>query len=110
MKRSAEFYHQLGIDGVIITLGEKGCFVSTRKVSKLIPAFKVKAVDTTAAGDTFIGALSSELQADFANIEASAIYASLSSSFAVQKLGAFPSIPKRDIVEAALKEINYAKN
>lgn len=110
MKRSAEFYHQLGIDGVIITLGEKGCFVSTRQVSKLIPAFKVKAVDTTAAGDTFIGALSSELQADFANIEASAIYASLSSSFAVQKLGAFPSIPKRDIVEAALKEINYAKN
>ncbi len=93
MKKSSEIFHQMGIKGVIITIGERG-------------SFKVKAVDTTAAGDTFLGALSSELKPDLSNLRDSVIYASKSSSFTVQKLGAFPSIPTREVVEEALKEKN----
>lgn len=106
MKKSAQYFHNLGVKGVIITLGSIGSYVSYEELAEIIPAFKVKAVDTTAAGDTFLGALSSELKADLSNIKDSVIYASKSSSFTVQKLGAFPSIPKRNVVEEALKEKN----
>lgn len=95
MKESAHFYHELGIGCVIITLGSKGSFVSYQNESEQIPAFKVTAVDTTAAGDTFIGALSAELKTDFSNLHEAIVYASKASSLTVQKLGAFPSIPNR---------------
>ena len=104
MKKSSEVFHQMGIKGVIITIGERGSYVSYENIEEIIPAFKVKAVDTTAAGDTFLGALSSELKPDLSNLKDSVVYASKSSSFTVQKLGAFPSIPTRDVVEQALKE------
>ncbi|WP_334332500.1 ribokinase [Companilactobacillus sp. HBUAS59544] len=96
MKESAKFYHDLGIACVIITLGSKGSFVSYKGENEQIPAFKVEAVDTTAAGDTFIGALSAELKTDFSNLHEAIVYASKASSLTVQKLGAFPSIPDRD--------------
>ncbi|MCT7750665.1 MAG: ribokinase [Lactobacillus gasseri] len=104
MKKSSELFHKMGIKGVIITIGERGSYVSYEDIEEIIPAFKVKAVDTTAAGDTFLGALSSELKPDLSNLKESVVYASKSSSFTVQKLGAFPSIPTRDVVEQALKE------
>lgn len=104
MKKSAEYFHKLGIKCVIITIGKKGSFVSMDNLSELIPAFTVDAVDTTAAGDTFIGALSSELNKDFSNLKESIIYAAKSSSYTVQKLGAFPSIPTRKLVMNALEK------
>ncbi|WP_297815772.1 ribokinase [uncultured Lactobacillus sp.] len=104
MKKAAERLHDLGVKGVIITVGERGSYVSYNDLHQIIPAFKVKAIDTTAAGDTFIGALASELKPDLSNLKQSIIYASKSSSFTVQKLGAFPSIPNRKLVEQALKE------
>lgn len=104
MEKSAQYFHNLGVKGVIITLGSIGSYVSYGELAEVVPAFKVKAVDTTAAGDTFLGALSSELKSDLSNIKDSVVYASKSSSFTVQKLGAFPSIPKRKDVEEALKE------
>ncbi|TLQ51390.1 ribokinase [Lacticaseibacillus casei] len=105
MRASAAYYHELGIRGVIITLGSKGSFISLDGQATIVPAFKVKAVDTTAAGDTFIGALASVLQIDLKNIVEAATYASMASSFTVQKLGAFPSIPMGDDVKAKLDKI-----
>ena len=66
-----------------------------------VPAYKVEAVDTTAAGDTFIGALSSVLMPDFSNLAAAVRFANRASSLAVQKLGAQPSIPTKEAIEAA---------
>lgn len=108
MRQSAEYYHQLGIRGVVITLGSKGSFISLDGQATLVPAFKVKAVDTTAAGDTFIGALVSNLQPDLGNIVDAATYASMASSFTVQKLGAFPSIPMGDEVRAGLAKVKMS--
>lgn len=102
-RENAEFYHRLGIAGVIITLGSAGSYVSTKQIQQQVPAFKVKAVDTTAAGDTFIGALSAVLLPDLSNLVAAATYASRASSLTVQHLGAFPSIPLRAVVLKALK-------
>ena len=93
LKNNAAKLHELGIPNVVITYGDKGSYISTSKIEKLVPPFKVQATDTTGAGDTFIGYLASKLKNDFSNIEQAAIFASRASSIAVQRLGAQPSIP-----------------
>lgn len=98
----AEYFHKLGIKAVIITLGATGSYVSYDGHSEIIPARKVKALDTTAAGDTFIGALAAELAPDLANLVPAIRYATTASSLTVQKLGAFPSIPTRAQIEALI--------
>ncbi|MCI1892605.1 MAG: ribokinase [Schleiferilactobacillus harbinensis] len=104
LKASAEYYHKLGVETVIITLGDRGAYVASGNISELVPAYKVQAVDTTAAGDTFIGALAAELRPDGSNLLAAVQYASRAASLTVQKLGAFPSIPLRKSVLLAQKE------
>ncbi|MBO0477496.1 ribokinase [Vagococcus sp. DIV0080] len=96
LKEAADQLHALGIEAVIITIGSKGAFYDVHGQSGIIPAFKVKAVDTTAAGDTFIGALSSVLKPDFSNIEEAITYGNKASSLTVQRFGAQPSIPYKN--------------
>ena len=103
MLMSAAKFAQMGVRNLIITVGAKGAFYCTQDGYNFIPAFKVNAVDTTAAGDTFIGSLSSQLKPDMSNIEKAIVYAQRASSLAVQKLGALPSIPTYDEVVAASK-------
>ena len=98
---SAAKFAQMGVRNLIITVGAKGAFYCTQDGYSFIPAFKVNAVDTTAAGDTFIGALSSQLKPDMRNIEKALVYAQRASSLAVQKMGALPSIPTREQILAA---------
>ncbi len=54
-RKCAEFFLRQGMRKVVITLGECGCLVAGSDGMELIPAFKVRAVDTTGAGDAFIG-------------------------------------------------------
>lgn len=96
LKEAADYLHGLGIEAVIITIGSKGAFYDVNGKSGVIPAFKVKAVDTTAAGDTFIGALSTILKPDFSNIEEAITYGNQASSLTVQRYGAQPSIPYKN--------------
>ncbi|WP_125704487.1 ribokinase [Lacticaseibacillus daqingensis] len=104
MHEAAAALHALGIAAVIITVGSKGAYYDVAGRSGIIPAFKVKAVDTTAAGDTFIGAMSSVLAPDFSNLEAAITYANRASSLTVQRFGAQPSIPYQAEIEAANHE------
>ena len=92
LKAAAEHLHQLGIEAVIITIGSKGAFYDVQGRSGIVPAFKVNAVDTTAAGDTFIGAMSSVLEKDFSNLEEAIKYGNKASSVTVQRFGAQPSM------------------
>lgn len=96
LKAAAEHLHQLGIEAVIITIGSKGAFYDVQGRSGIVPAFKVNAVDTTAAGDTFIGAMSSVLEKDFSNLEEAIKYGNKASSVTVQRFGAQPSIPYKN--------------
>ncbi|MCT4456702.1 ribokinase [Lactiplantibacillus paraplantarum] len=100
MKASAAL-HALGISAVIITIGSKGAFYDIDGRHGVIPAFKVEAVDTTSAGDTFIGAMSSVLNKDFSNLEDAIRYGNRASSIAVQRFGAQPSIPYKNEIKAA---------
>ncbi|WP_338206933.1 ribokinase [Lactobacillus juensis] len=90
---AASKLHDQGVKIVIITIGAKGAFYDYQDKRELIPAFKVKAVDTTAAGDTFIGAMTSILRPDFSNLRDAVLFANKASSITVQKYGAQPSIP-----------------
>lgn len=104
LKKNATKLHELGVKHVIITYGSKGAYLSSPVFTGLVPAFKVKAVDTTAAGDTFLGFLAGSLASDFSNLHEAARFANRASSLAVQKMGAQPSIPDRASVAAALAE------
>ncbi|MGO3780191.1 MAG: ribokinase [Enterococcus viikkiensis] len=96
LKAAADQLHQLGIEAVIITIGSKGAFYDVAGHSGIIPAFKVHAVDTTAAGDTFIGAMSSVLKKDFSNLDEAITFGNQASSLTVQRFGAQPSIPYKN--------------
>ncbi|HIW88827.1 MAG TPA: ribokinase [Candidatus Ligilactobacillus excrementipullorum] len=97
-KKAADRLHEMGVAVVIITIGAKGAFYDYEGTSELVPAFKVKAVDTTAAGDTFIGAMSSVLKPDFTNLKDAILFGNKASSMTVQRYGAQPSIPyKKEI-------------
>ncbi|WP_294603911.1 ribokinase [uncultured Lactobacillus sp.] len=97
-QKAAVNLREQGVGTVIITIGDKGAFYSYQSKNELIPAFKVKAVDTTAAGDTFIGAMASVLLTDLSNLKDAILFANKASSLTVQKYGAQPSIPyKKDI-------------
>jgi ribokinase len=81
-----------GVQNVIITLGSKGAYVACSDFEGLIPAYQVKAVDTTAAGDVFNGALVVALAEDKSWKEA-VEFASKAAAIAVTKLGAQASAP-----------------
>ncbi len=93
-EKAAGILRNKGVEIVLITMGANGAYVLTDKLSKLIPASKVKAVDTTAAGDTFNGALVVAVSEGF-NIEEAVKFANRAASFAVTKFGAQASIPYR---------------
>lgn len=88
-----------GYRNVIITLGEKGSYLKNADLDIRVPAFKVQAVDTTAAGDAFVGAFAYGLANDW-DMKKTLQYASATSAIAVTKMGAQPSLPKKNEVDA----------
>ncbi|MGY3943788.1 ribokinase [Aeromonas tecta] len=100
-REAAVRFHQMGIGEVMITLGSQGVYCSNRDRQILIPGFKVAAVDTTAAGDTFNGAmLAAELAG--ADFNAAVRFAHGAAALSVTRLGAQSSIPAKTEVDAFL--------
>lgn len=92
-----------GSHGVVLKLGERGVFLASRDVNGvLIPAFKVQAVDTTAAGDAFNGGFATGLMLGKTPAE-SARFASAVAGISVTRRGAQPSMPTRTEVEQLLQ-------
>jgi ribokinase len=81
-----------GVTTAIITMGEKGCVYNDGNDIKIQKAFKVDVVDTTAAGDSFIGGIAKSIL-DGKNINDAILYASAASAIVVSRLGASTSIP-----------------
>lgn len=86
--------HAQGVKTVIITLGSRGAFVSDSVTQQRIPGFKVKVVDTTAAGDVFNGALAVAL-AEGKSTATAIQYASSAAAISVMRKGAQSSAPLR---------------
>lgn len=90
-------------EALIITEGRKGARVFTRGGdSYRVPAFKVKAVDTVAAGDAFSGALALALT-EGRELEGAVRFASAAAAVSVTRPGAQPSLPKRGAILARLR-------
>ena len=89
---------QLGVKDVVVTLGSKGSLVISEGAKTLVPSLKVKAVDTTAAGDTFCGALCVALSEGCGLVDAAG-FATKASALTVQKMGAQDSIPFRSDIK-----------
>ena len=96
--KAAAILRAKGVGDVIVTLGSKGSLICTRGGETLVPACKVEAVDTTAAGDTYCGALCVAL-GEGKGLEEAARFASKASAITVQRMGAQASIPSRQEVD-----------
>ena len=96
---AAQALYKTGVKNVIITLGVRGALLYNNNYVKVIPGYSVKAIDTTAAGDTFNGALVYSLFCGN-NIIESIIFANKAAALSVTRVGAQSSIP-------TVKEIEY---
>ena len=102
-EKAAKILVKKGVEKVIITLGSKGAFVLTKSEKASVPAFKVEAVDTTAAGDTFCGAFAVAL-VENKPLKEALQFASAAAAISVTRMGAQPSAPKRGEIEMFLKK------
>jgi ribokinase len=94
VKRAAQALHVKGIENVIITLGKRGAYWSTQKENGFVSAPVVTAVDSTAAGDCFNGALVVAL-AEGRSLKDAASLACQAASISVTRMGAQASMPFR---------------
>lgn len=101
--RAAGALHDKGIETVIITLGSRGVWASVKGEGQRMPGFKVKAIDTIAAGDTFNGALVTALLEDKPLAEAIR-FAHAAAAIAVTRKGAQPSVPWRKEIDEFLRQ------
>jgi ribokinase len=99
--RACAKLHARGVRTVILTLGSRGAFVSDVDGQWLVPGFKVKAVDTTAAGDIFNGALAVALAQGQA-LAVAVRFANAAAALSVTRMGAQPSAPSRVEIEKFL--------
>lgn len=99
----ADHYLTAGAKIVALTLGADGTLVATSERNELIPAFRVQAVDATAAGDTFDGAFLAEWLRH-GDPFAAAHYANAAAALSTLGYGAVAPIPRREAVEAFLAE------
>jgi len=100
-EKAAGVLLQTGVETVITTLGEKGAFILSQNEKIYIPAFRVKAMDATAAGDVFCGALSVAL-VEGRSLAGAIRFASAAAAICVTRMGAQPSAPNREEIEQFL--------
>ena len=97
-RRAAEKFFEMGVKNVIITLGVRGVYFSDGKRELTVPSIKVKAVETTGAGDAFNGGLATAL-AEGRPIEEALKFATCTAAISVTRLGSSPSMPYRWEIE-----------
>jgi ribokinase len=100
--QAAAYFHQRGVRRVVITLGERGAYVSSGGDGELVPAFPVKAVDPTGAGDAFCAGLTLGLVEGRELAEAARIGNAVG-ALCVTAAGAMRAMPSRREAEALLR-------
>lgn len=103
-EQAASLLLDKGVQAIVITLGAEGCYYADNGGTRLrLPAFRVVPADTTAAGDTFIGAYAAATQSG-KSPEAALRFASAASAIGVTREGAQTSVPTKAEIEAFLEE------
>ncbi len=100
--KAADVLMARGVETVLLTMGSRGAYIATAKFKELVSGFKVKAVDATAAGDVFNGALAVAI-AQNKPIREAVSFANAAAALSVTKLGAQPSAPTKEEVDKFLK-------
>lgn len=104
-QKAAVAIHQKGVQNVIITLGSKGALIYENETFAIVDAPKVQAIDTTAAGDVFNGALVVALS-EAKTIRESVDFACWAASISVTRPGAQSSIPyRRELITQQLDQL-----
>ena len=96
------------VTAVILTMGAKGFLLATKNQTEFVPAIKVDAVDATAAGDAFTGALAFGL-AQGQELREAALFANCVAALSVTKMGAQSSLPAKQEVESFTRQENLYK-
>ncbi len=96
--QAGEWFRARGVGAAMITLGATGCVIVDENGARVVKPFEVEAVDTTACGDAFAGALATRLAED-ASLDQATRFASAAGALAATALGAQPSLPRRDAIE-----------
>jgi len=99
----------LGPSCVILKMGRKGAWLTSQKECRHFPAHPVEAIDVTAAGDTFNGALAVGLS-EKQTLEESILFANAAAAISVTSLGAQDSIPSRGEVNSFLNKVSHSIN
>lgn len=102
-KSAAAYFREKGVKDVVITLGSRGVFVSSKGKEMIIPAYRVNALDTTGAGDAFNGGLLAALS-EGKELWDAVKFANALAALSVQKLGTTPSMPMREEIDRFLEE------
>lgn len=97
-EKAAQALVSLGVERVVITMGSEGAYLYEDGKGVSIPACKVSAVDTTAAGDVYNGALCAAL-AEGVSLNEALRFATKASAISVTRVGAQPSVPTREEVD-----------
>ena len=90
--------HECGVKNIVITLGEKGAFYSTNNLNGLLPSIGVNVVDTTGAGDTFLGMFVYKLLEE-ENIEKIIQYSVVAGALACERENAHDYVPTLEEIE-----------
>ena len=101
-REAARRLADLGCNCVILTLGAGGSVIQSPGGEHFVPAFKVEALDTTAAGDVYCGSLAVAI-VEGRSIADAAMFASAAAAISVTRLGAQPSAPMRNEIDKFLQ-------
>ncbi|MCI8929967.1 MAG: LacI family DNA-binding transcriptional regulator [Lachnospiraceae bacterium] len=104
IEEQAEYFFRKGIETIIITLGEDGCFLKTAQSTKHFPAASFASVDTTGGADAFISALASYL-IEGRTLEDAIRIATYAAGFCVSRRGVVPALVDKNTLEAHIGQL-----
>jgi ribokinase len=108
-ENAAEALRARGIETVLLTLGTRGVYVASPEYRGIVPCYPVECVDSTAAGDVFNGVLAASLAEGRSLLDA-VRFASAAAAISVTRMGAQPSAPYREEIDAFLKKTDKTRH
>lgn len=103
-REQASYFLNKGIETVIITLGQEGCYVKTEKLDQRFAAASFQTIDNTGAGDAFIAALAVYLQYGY-ELQNAVQIATYAAGFSVTREGVPPSLIDKNTLESYISQV-----
>ena len=116
LSRGADFFHDQGATLVLVSMGAGGSYISTRRFAVRLPTYDVKTIDTTGAGDAFLGYVLSRVSrmtlTEIESLEPQQLQeildcANACGSLTTTKTGAIPALPTADEIEQCRLTVPY---